>query len=63
VSARKSVKLCVPKRRYKPPTATKLTPEEAMAVLEAKSIPGDEQAKKLRDAITSGLERRDKHTK
>jgi hypothetical protein len=35
------------KRIYKPPTATKLTPEAALAVLKAKGIPGSEAAKLL----------------
>jgi hypothetical protein len=63
VSPRKSVPPSVPKRRYSPPTLTKLTPEEALAALKERSIPGDEQAKKLRDAITSGLKNHDKQTK
>jgi len=42
---------------------TKLTTEEAKAVLEAKSIPGDEQAGKVREAIKSELEKRDRRTK
>jgi hypothetical protein len=59
VSAKKSA----PKRPYSSPALTKLTPEEALALLDAKSIPGDKQAKKLRAAITSRLEKRDKRTK
>ena len=39
------------RRPYKKPALTKLTTEEAKAVLEAKSIPGDEQAEKVREAI------------
>jgi len=51
------------RRPYKKPALTKLTTEETKAVLEAKSIPGDEQAGKVREAIKSELEKRDRRTK
>lgn len=43
------------RKPYKPPTLTKLTAEAAKALLEAKAIPGDQQAEKLLQAIKSRL--------
>jgi hypothetical protein len=52
VSKSKPVLSSVPKRKpYNRPTVTKLTPEEAKAVLEAKGIPGNEEARQLLEAI------------
>jgi hypothetical protein len=48
---------------YNKPVLTKLTPEEAKAKLETKSIPGDEQERQLMEAINSALERNAKTRK
>ena len=59
MSASKPVPNSTHRRRkpYKKPTATKLTLEAAKTALEAKSIPGDEQAEKLLEAIKTQLEK------
>jgi len=53
MSASKLVPTSTNKRRkpYEKPTATTLTREAAKAILESKSIPGDEQAEKLMEGI------------
>jgi len=40
------------RKPYKRPTLARLSPERAKAVLEANSIPGDEQAAKLLKEIS-----------
>jgi len=40
------------RKPYKPPMLAKLSPKRAKAVLETKSIPGDEQAAKLLKEIS-----------
>jgi hypothetical protein len=59
MAASKSVPNSTHKRRkpYEPPAVTKLTPEAAKTILETKSIPGDEQAEKLLEAIRTRLEK------
>jgi len=44
------------RRPYNKPTFTKLTPEEAIVVLKAKSIPVAEQAQQLMHALKLKLE-------
>jgi hypothetical protein len=59
VSSRKPVITDTRKRKlYKQPALTKLTPEAAKKILEAKSIPGDGQAEKLLKEINRSLERK-----
>jgi hypothetical protein len=59
VSSRKPVITDTRKRKlYKQPALTKLTPEAAKKMLEAKSIPGDRQAEKLFKEINRRLESR-----
>ena len=56
VSASKPVLSDSRKRKpYKPPALTKLTPEAAKKLLEAKLIPGDGQAEKLLQEINRRL--------
>lgn len=61
MAASKSVPNSTHKRRkpYEPPAITKLTPEAAETILETKtkSIPGDEEAEKLHEAIRTRLEK------
>jgi hypothetical protein len=56
VSARKSVSGARKRKPYRQPAVKKLTLEEAKKVLEAKSIPGDEQAEQLLKQINRRLE-------
>lgn len=59
MSASKPVMSDTRKRKpYKQPALTKLTPEAAKKVLEAKSIPGDGHAEKLLKEINRRLERK-----
>ena len=59
MSSRKPVITDTRKRKlYKQPALTKLTPEAAKKILEAKSIPGDGQAEKLFKEINRRLESR-----
>ncbi len=59
MAASKSVPNTTHKRRksYKSPAITKLNPEAARTILEIKSMPGDEQAEKLLEAIRARLEK------
>jgi hypothetical protein len=45
------------RKSYKRPTLTKLTAEEAKALLEAKAIPGDEHAQQLLEAARRQLKK------
>jgi len=59
VSSRKPVITDARKRKpYKQPALTKLTPEAAKKILEAKATPGDGQAEKLFKEINRSLERK-----
>lgn len=52
MSASNSALSSIPKRRpYNRPILTKLAPEEAKTELEAKAIPGDEQARQLLETL------------
>jgi len=64
VSASKAQLFGASKRRaYHKPSLRKLTPEQAKAELEAKSIPSDKQAEQLMDAINRRLGEKDDNGK
>lgn len=65
MSASKPVPNSTHRRRkpYKKPTVTRVTPEAAKTILEVKSIPRDEQADKLLEAIRTQLEDNGKRAK
>jgi hypothetical protein len=56
VSKRKAVPENRKRKPYRPPTLTKLTPEEAKSMIEAKGIPGDQKTKELLKEINRQLE-------
>jgi hypothetical protein len=55
MSESKSVQTSPRRKRYFQPAIAKLTLKDAKAILETRAIPGDEQAKKLLEAINQRL--------